>query len=308
MSEAADRFAQVNGVRLCYRMDGPADAPAIFLVTGLGMQLTEWPETLVAGLARNFRVIRPDNRDMGLSQRMGQPFAQVPEGFRWISRHAIAAPYHLSDMADDVLALADHLGIGRFACAGFSMGGMIAQHVAMQAPGRVTALVSLSSADGEPVAEGTPENTVMIERFFLLPADRDGQMQTYCESAEYYSGGTMLADDPRTRAGAKALLDRSDLGGGDGGGYLRQAMAITDSPDWVSGLGRLDLPALVVHGTTDPCLPLQLGQQAAARIPNAGLRIYEGLGHWISEEVVGDLCDWFEDTLCTTSAQAQDQC
>lgn len=294
MSAQGDLFAKVNGVRLCYRTDGPEDAPALFLATGLGMQLTEWPDALVARLAQSFRVIRADNRDMGLSQRMGPPYDAVPQGFRWISRHSIAAPYHLADMADDLLALADHLGIARFACAGFSMGGMIAQHVALRAPGRVTALVSLSSADGEPVAAGTAANDAMIERFFLLPPDREGQLRAYCESAEFYSGGLVRADDAATRAGAGALLDRSNEGGGDGGGFLRQALAITDSPDWVEALGTLRIPALVVHGAADPCLPVALGERAAARIPGAELQMHQGLGHWLSDAVVSDVCDWLE--------------
>ncbi|MBT9386346.1 alpha/beta hydrolase [Pseudooceanicola sp. CBS1P-1] len=294
MSDPRDHFATVNGVRLCYRTDGAETAPALFLVVGLGMQLTEWPEALVARLARHFRVIRADNRDMGLSQRMGPAYARWPEGFRWISRHAVPAPYHLADMADDLLALADHLGIERFACAGFSMGGMIVQHMALRAPGRISALASLCSADGNPVAAGTPENDALLERFFLLPEDREAQLDLYCESSEFYSDGLQPATSPATRAGAARLLDRMEAGGGESGGFLRQAMAITDSPDWDDRLGTLSLPALVVHGTADPCLPVALGQRAAARIPDARLSLHEGLGHWISDDVVKTLCDWLE--------------
>ncbi|WP_172331011.1 alpha/beta fold hydrolase [Mangrovicoccus sp. HB161399] len=289
-----DRFADLGGIRLCYRDEGPRDAPAVLLVTGLGMQLVEWPDALVARLARRFRVIRADNRDMGLSQRMGPEIPQLPEGFRWISRHAVAAPYHLADMADDLLALADHLGIGRFAVAGFSMGGMIAQHLALRAPGRVTALASLSSCAGDPVVAGTDENDWMISRFFLPHASREALLEAYCESAEFYSGGTAPKDAPATRAGAEALAARMEAGGGDCGGYLRQAFAITDSPGWTAELARLRVPALVVHGTDDPCLPAECGRLAAARIPGAELRLHEGLGHWISDGMGGDLCGWLE--------------
>ncbi|WP_138465813.1 alpha/beta fold hydrolase [Poseidonocella sp. HB161398] len=301
---STDRFAEVNGLRICYRETGPAGAPALFLVVGLGMQLVEWPAAMVERLSRRFRVICMDNRDTGLSARTGQSYDRLPEGFRWISRHSVAAPYHIPDMARDLLGLADHLGIGRFAVAGFSMGGMIAQATAILAPGRVTALASLSSCAGEPVVAGTAENDEMIERFFLPAPSRAALLEAYCESSAFYSGGSAPADAPQTRAGAEALIARMEAGGGDQGGYLRQAFAITDTPAWEAELRQLDVPALVLHGTEDPCLPVACGQRAAELVPGAELRLHDGLGHWISEGIADDLCSWLETLPATAPVPA----
>ena len=130
--QTQDRFADLDRIRVCYRLDGPQDAPAVFLIAGLGMQLIEWPDTLVDGLAEHFRVIRLDNRDSGLSDRIGGPYHEVPKGFAWSGSTEGLASYGLGDMVRDVLALADHLGIETFDCVGFSMGGMIAQAVAIR--------------------------------------------------------------------------------------------------------------------------------------------------------------------------------
>ena len=290
--EGTDLFATVNGVRLCYRLSGQENGPPVFLIAGLGMQLVEWPKPLLDGLRAHYRVIQLDNRDMGLSERLGRAYDALPEGFGWTRPHGARAPYHLADMAADVLALADYLGISRFAVAGFSMGGMIAQHVAMIAPSRVSALLSLCSAGGTPVATGLAESDRMIERFFVLPVTRDAQLDLYCQSAEFYSHGAMAAGDAETIAMSQALLDRMDLGGGDAGGYLRQALAITDSADWSDQLPLIEAPTFVAHGMDDPCLPVAEGRRAAKGIAKATLQTYGGVGHWISDQMALDAVEW----------------
>lgn len=287
-----DLFATMNGVRLCYRSSGQEDGPPVFLIAGLGMQLVEWPKALLDGLRQYHRVVQFDNRDMGLSERLGQAYDTLPEGFGWTRPHGATAPYHLADMAADVLALADHLGVDRFAVAGFSMGGMIAQQVAVIAPSRVTALLSLCSAGGTPVATGAAESDRMIERFFVLPETREAQVDLYCQSADFYSHGAMPAGDAATIAISQVLLDRMDVGGGDAGGYLRQALAITDSADWSDQLARIEAPTFVAHGMDDLCLPVQEGRRAADGIEKATLRTYGGVGHWISDQMALDAVEW----------------
>lgn len=283
-----DRFADLNGVRICYRQDGPPDAPAIFLIAGLGMQVIEWPEDLIAGLAERFRVIRMDNRDSGLSDRIGGTFAVVPDGFSWDSSPRALAPYDLGDMAGDVLALADHLGIATFDCLGFSMGGMIAQQVAIRAPQRLRLLVSLSSTGGSGALSATPQSRQMMERFFLpfpTPADAENAIR---DSNAHFSGGLMTRDGIANGDLARALVARA----ADGGGYLRQALAITGTPPWETDLSGAAVPALFVHGDNDPCITPDAARRLAARMPNASFRDLPDLGHWIDDRVAEICLKW----------------
>ncbi|MEC8631075.1 MAG: alpha/beta fold hydrolase [Pseudomonadota bacterium] len=283
-----DRFADLNGVRICYRQDGQLDAPAIFLIAGLGMQVIEWPEDLIAGLAERFRVIRMDNRDSGLSDRLGGTFTAVPDGFSWDGSPCEIAPYDLGDMAGDVVALADHLGIATFDCLGFSMGGMIAQRIAIRAPERLRLLVSLSSTGGSGALSATPQSRQMMERFFL-PFDTSVDAENAIrESNAHFSSGLMTRDSAANGDLARALVARAV----DGGGYLRQALAITGTPDWETDLSGAAVPALFVHGDNDPCITPDAARRLAARMPNATFRALPDLGHWVDDRVVEMCLNW----------------
>jgi pimeloyl-ACP methyl ester carboxylesterase len=283
-----DRFADLNGVRICYRQDGQLDAPAIFLIAGLGMQVIEWPEDLIAGLAERFRVIRMDNRDSGLSDRLGGTFTAVPDGFSWDGSPCEIAPYDLGDMAGDVVALADHLGIATFDCLGFSMGGMIAQRIAIRAPERLRLLVSLSSTGGSGALSATPQSRQMMERFFL-PFDTSVDAENAIrESNAHFSSGLMTRDSAANGDLARALVARAV----DGGGYLRQALAITGTPPWETDLSGAAVPALFVHGDNDPCITPDAARRLAARMPNASFRDLPDLGHWIDDRVAEICLKW----------------
>lgn len=283
-----DRFADLNGVRICYRQDGQLDAPAIFLIAGLGMQVIEWPEDLIAGLAERFRVIRMDNRDSGLSDRLGGTFTAVPDGFSWDGSPCEIAPYDLGDMAGDVVALADHLGIATFDCLGFSMGGMIAQRIAIRAPERLRLLVSLSSTGGSGALSATPQSRQMMERFFL-PFDTSVDAENAIrDSNAHFSSGLMTRDSAANGDLARALVARAV----DGGGYLRQALAITGTPDWETDLSGAAVPALFVHGDNDPCITPDAARRLAARMPNATFRALPDLGHWVDDRVVEMCLNW----------------
>ncbi|MBZ4023451.1 hypothetical protein CKO11_13390 [Rhodobacter sp. TJ_12] len=285
---APDRFADLTGGRICYRDDGAPNAPAVFLIAGLGMQLIEWPDTLVAGLAARFRVIRLDNRDSGLSARCGGPFTQIPAGFSWAGSAPALAPYDLTHLAQDVLDLADHLHIGRFAAIGFSMGGMIAQLLAVQAPQRLTGLISLSSTGGDANITADAASMQLMERFFLpFPSEAAG-IATICASNAHFSLGQMPLHSAENRDLATALIRRAL----DNGGYLRQALAITTTPPWKAALTRQTIPALLVHGAQDPCIHSSAAQDLAAEMPNAQFSLRPGLGHWMDDQTGRACLDW----------------
>lgn len=289
--QAQDRFADLESIRICYREDGPVSAPAIFLVAGLGMQLIEWPDALVAALSKRFRVIRLDNRDSGLSGRCGGPFSKVPKGFSWSGSAPGLAAYGLAEMAGDVLALADHLKIETFDCVGFSMGGMIAQHLAIGAPGRLNRLVSVSSTGGSGVLTADPVSLRLMERFFLPFASDDARVTAILDSNDHFSLGMMPRHNPQARHLAEALAGRGD----DEGGYLRQALAMTGSPDWGARLERLSTRALFVHGDADPCINAITARCTAYIMPQACFRSQPGLGHWIDDATSKLVVDWLDD-------------
>ncbi len=283
-----DRFADLNGLQICYRQDGPSSAPAVFLIAGLGMQLIEWPQELVDGLTQNFRVIRLDNRDSGLSARCGGPFSDIPPPFAWSGSPPLLGPYDLEVMANDVLALADKLGVTQFTCIGFSMGGMIAQLLATRRPDRVARLVSLSSTGGEGKITANNISQRLMERFFLpFPSEAEA-VEAMLQSHSYFSQGLLPVHSPENFKLAKALSHRAE----DNGGYLRQAMAITTTPSWRDKLAGLETPLLFLHGSEDRCIDAASSCSIANDMPHATFRLIPGLGHWIDAETCRQVLDW----------------
>lgn len=295
MSSTEDRFAVLDGLRICYRQDGALEAPAVFLVAGLGMQLIEWPDALVEALARRFHVIRLDNRDSGLSSRCGGPFEAVPPGFSWSGSTPELAAYDLRDMAQDVIDLADHLGIDRFACVGFSMGGMIAQLLAVLSPDRLRALASLSSTGGAAQLSADAPSTRLMERFFLPFASKAEEIAAILDSNAHFSRGALGRSSAANLAIARALSAR----GHDEGGYLRQTLAITTTQTWMAELESRNLPALFVHGTDDPCITASRAYALAMRMGKASFISCRDLGHWVDDTVSHRVADWLVDALQT---------
>lgn len=246
-----------NGdVSLYYEAFGTEADPALLLVNGLGSQCINFKvEFCERFVARGFRVVRFDNRDVGLSSHLkGGPH------------------YTVDDMAADGFAVLDAIGALAAHIAGWSMGGMIVQAMALQRPDRVLSLTSVMSAPGAIPGERDPD---VIAAFGAPPATtRDEAAARHLEGLRAW-GSPACYDVERITADANAAFDRSF----DPGGRARQSRAIGASPSRVQALATLRVPTLVVHGDADRLVPLAAGRSTADAIPDARLEIVEGMGH-----------------------------
>ena len=256
---------------------------------GLGMQLVAWPESFCEGLAaRGFRVVRFDNRDVGLSTRMPSAgsLATTAMMARALLGLPVRPPYTLDDMARDTVGLMDALGIGKAHVVGASMGGMIAQIVAIEHPERVKSLTSIMSTTGDRALPG-PKGKVL--RALLRPRPRDKAMavRRYMEMFRLIGGSGY----PPTEAELRARVERAVRRSYRPDGFARQLIAIQTAPSRVPMLRRVRAPTLVLHGSDDPLVPLAGGEDTAANIPGARLRIVPGMGHFLPEALVPLLVD-----------------
>jgi pimeloyl-ACP methyl ester carboxylesterase len=266
--------ARANGIDIFYDTMGDPFDPTVLFVNGLGGQLIEWPDELCAKfVARGFHVVRFDNRDVGLSTHLeggADVFALLAS---MGSDAAPAVPYLLADMAGDAVGLLEHIGIARAHVAGASMGGMIAQQMAISHPERVATLTSIMSTTGEP-SVGQP--TVEAMGLLLAPParTRDEAADHRIRHAHVW-GSPGLFDEARIRSYSNALWDRDH----DPRGPARQIAAILASGSRAGGLAALDIPTLVIHGTADTLVQPSGGERTAEVIPDAKLLLIEGMGH-----------------------------
>lgn len=264
-------------VSLAYQSIGRSSDPALLLVMGLGGQLIHWPDEVVEALCQQgFRVIRYDNRDVGLSTwRQAPASANLTfEVLRYKLGLPVAAPYTLSDMADDALGLMDALHIEQFHVLGASMGGMIAQHLAAMAPQRIESLTLIMTSSG---AEGLPApNEALVQLLSRRNApNREAALEQQADLLAAL-GSPKITDDRQVLLHQAALsYDRAF----NPEGVKRQIMAILAEPSRVALLKQLRVPALVVHGTADPLLPVMHGVHLAAQIQGSQLKLIPGLAH-----------------------------
>jgi pimeloyl-ACP methyl ester carboxylesterase len=280
---------KANGVRLEYDERGPKDGVPILLIMGFGSQMTNWPDEFRQGLAdAGLRVIRFDNRDVGLSQKW--------DGILPVPRDVAATvaagkkpdiPYTLDDMAADAAALLDELGIESAHIAGGSMGGMIAQLVALNHPAKTRSLISIFSTTGDPsLPRATPEAQASL--MAKPPAtDRASIIAHALKGRSTFASTAFPADEEILSARIGANYDRSYYPEGT----LRQMAAIIATPPRTERLKTLAVPTLVLHGSVDNLIPPAGGRHTAACIPGATYHEIEGWGHDIPLGVIPLLMD-----------------
>jgi len=289
-----ERLAPVNGVEIAYQEVGEADAEPLLLVMGLGTQMLGWDERFCSLLAeRGFRVVRFDNRDIGRSTMLDAAGAPARLDL-FLGRRSTAA-YVLADMAVDATGLMDHLGIESAHVVGASMGGMIAQTLAVEHPERTRSLVSIMSTTGSRRV-GTPTLKAFGLMLAEAPRGRDAYVERILKTFKVVGSPAYPTDVERLRQVAGEMYDRSH----NPRGILRQMHAITASGDRTAALRRLRLPTTVIHGTRDPLIRPSGGRATARAIPGARLRIVEGMGH----DLPRDLWPVFADEIADTAARA----
>lgn len=279
--DQSTRYADVGEVRLAYQSVGRTRDPALLLVMGLGGQLIHWPDEVVERLCQQgFRVIRFDNRDVGLSS-WRQPAPAINLGYevlRYRLGLALGAPYQLRDMAGDALGLMDSLGVDTFHVLGASMGGMIAQHLADLAPARVLSLTLVMTSSG---AQGLPAPDASLLRLLARreAGSREAALQQQADLLAALGSPAVRDDRELLLRQAQVAYDRAFKPEG----VQRQLLAILAEPSRVALLNRLRVPTLVVHGTADPLLPAMHGVHVAAHIRGAELKLIPGLAHRFQE-------------------------
>jgi pimeloyl-ACP methyl ester carboxylesterase len=271
---------EANGIELAYETFGDPSRPALILVMGLGVQMVGWHEDFCRALAESHYVIRFDNRDTGESQWL--------EGKVDLAACAAgdtsSAVYTLEDMGDDAVGLLDALGIGPAHVVGASLGGMVAQTIAITHPERVLSLTSIMSTTGAPgISRPTDAATAVL--LSPAPRTRDEAMERAVEGRKVLGSPGYPRDEQEIRTRAGMAWDR----GVNPEGFARQLGAVWASGDRTEALKALDVPTLVVHGEDDPLIPPDAGRATAAAIPDAELWTIPGMAHDLPRALWPDL-------------------
>ena len=274
---------RANGIRIEYDIFGyPASSP-LLLIMGHSAQMIAWDEELCREFVnKGFYVIRFDNRDVGLSSKMDEaPVVDIMDVYTAISQgKEIEAPYTLDDMADDTIGLLDALHIEKAHICGVSMGGMIAQIMAIRYPQRVLSLTSMMSATGNPeISTSKPDNGDF--QFKPPPKNRDAYINHAVEVCRIIGSPGFEFDEERIRRWLTQEYDRCFCPEGS----VRQLLAILKSGNRKPKLATITVPTLVIHGTEDPLVPVEWGKDTAEAVPGAELLIIEGMGHDLPRQV-----------------------
>ena len=279
---------KANGIELHYEEHGNPSDPAMLLIMGFGAQLTLWPDELVDALAsEGFRVIRYDNRDIGLSHKFDGVKAPGIVKMTLMSKIGLTArvPYTLADMAADGIGLLDALGIDKAHIVGASMGGMIAQHVAAKYPDRCLSFTQVFSTTGNPKLPAAKKEALQA----LITRPKSDSEEALVEHGIMLARtiGSPAYPSPEDRLRERALnsVRRSFYPQGP----TRHLSAIVADGDRRPMLRDISVPTLVLHGENDPLVPCEGGRDTADCIPGAKLKTIPGWGHDLPLALVDEL-------------------
>ncbi len=305
---SGEQRASIGKIELCYEtfgdrrrlsLFGQRKRPPLLLVMGLASQMVLWEDEFCEELAsRNFWVIRFDNRDVGRSTILRQ--APVPSRVQLALRDRRAASYSLSDMALDAAGLLDHLGVSAAHVVGASMGGMIAQRLAIEHPQRVLSLVSIMSSTGNRrVGRIHP---LMVPRLLWRPRyDREGYVADFIDTFRAIGSRGYPRDTGHLRTVAERCYER----GVHPAGASRQLAAIVTAEDRTEGLRGVRVPSTVIHGDADRLVMPSGGKATAEAIPGARLVMVPGMGHDLPQALWEQIIE--EIVLCAERASDADR-
>lgn len=274
-----------NDLRLEVEDTGERDRPAVLLIAGMSMQLIVWPDELVHQIHQaGFRVIRFDNRDMGLSQSMDN--LQTPQLMWFMLQQKLGlkpkAPYSVQDMAQDALAVLDHLKIQQAHLVGVSMGGMIAQRMTLTEPHRVLSMTCIMSSSG---ARGLPGPSSEMRQILMSPPSSGASAAR--QHAIRFVKALAGPGFEHPEGSQEQLVDDSFKRSHRPLGGYRQMLAVMADKQRADLLPQISAPTLVIHGKSDPLLPYACGEDIAQRIPKAKIHAIDGLGHDFPPAAVG---------------------
>jgi pimeloyl-ACP methyl ester carboxylesterase len=296
------QIARANGIDICYDIFGDAGAEPMLLIMGLGAQMVLWDDAFCKQIAaRGFRVIRFDNRDIGQSTKLsgGKRLTAVELLKLRFLKIPVAAPYRLRDMAEDTTGLMDVLGIKSAHLVGASMGGMIAQEIAISFPQRVRSLTSIMSTTGNPRIP-PPTRAAAAMLMAPPPTTKDEYLARFAQTWKILRVGSFPQDEALDRARAERCFER----GLNPAGVGRQLRAILASGSRKERLHTVRAPTLVIHGTVDPLVHPAGGKDTAASIPGAKLLMIEGMGHAVPIPMWPEIIDAIDKHAHGASAKA----
>jgi len=269
--------AKANHLLIEYETFGESSSPPVLLIVGLGAQLIYWDEAFCRQLAEaGLYVIRFDNRDAGLSTKFEE--AGLPDVMgvigKLMSGRKVTPPYTIEDMADDAVGLLDALKIDKAHVCGWSMGGMIAQSLAIRDAQRVLSLTSIHSTTGNPHLP-QPKPEVMGLLLTPPPQEREPFIEFNLKLFRALTGPRFGFDEKWVRNLMARAYDRAFCPQGE----ARQLVAILTQGNRRTALNALKVPTLVIHGDADPLVSVEAGKDTAEAVPGAVLKIMQGMGH-----------------------------
>lgn len=295
-----------NGIHLEVEEYGPKDGTPLILIRGQGSQLAHWPDELFRGFAaQGFRTVIFDNRDTGLSQRCPAPDAPGDaDAILDLLRAGGALPkaYGIEDMARDVVGLMDALQIDRAHVFGISLGGAVLQQLCIDHSDRLLSATIVMTACRPFMERGgnDPAAALALAESLLVRPRTEAQYldDQVAEHANWGSPGF-----PMPEAEIRAMAARAWSRGVDDQGMNRQVLAAANAADRRPGLQQVSLPCLVIHGTDDTLIPVELGEEIAAHIPNSEYQAITGMGHIITPALSPLIVDMVSDFIATHAPQ-----